>query len=155
MDNRITQFFVFWMSFEEKKNHCYIKLLFLFFLRYSVKWKQVLLKHPSLLLCSYLQCAELISVCFLPKVYPFLMNIVQAPLPKQKRHQSLRLALKSSFGFVIYFKSSCLKTCLQKDQLQNFMGRHHYLSGINNLTGVITLNSLFCHNCFANNVHKE
>lgn len=41
-----------------------------------------------------LQCGELISLHLLPKVSPFLMNIVWPP--QQRQHQSRSLALKTA-----------------------------------------------------------
>lgn len=124
--------------------------LFFSFLRYSVEWKQILEKHSLLPIspaCRTNQSSLLAQ--------GLSISDERCSAPPTKATSKPKTCTQNISGFVIYFKSSILKTCLQKDQLQNFLGRHHYLSDMNNWTGVITLNSLFCHNCFANNIQKH
>ncbi len=123
--------------------------LFFFFLRYSVEWKQILEKHsllPISRVCRTNQSSLLAQ--------GLSISDERCSAPPTKATSKPKTCTQNSSGFVIYFKSSILKTCLHKDQLQNFLGRYHSLSDMNNWTGVITLNSLYC-NCFANNIQKH
>lgn len=123
-------FLVFW-----RENESVICKAFLFFFihRYSVEWKQILEKHSLLPISPVCRTNQSSLVA-----QGLSISDERCSAPPTKATSKQKTCTQNSSGFVIYFKSSILKTCLQKDQLQNFLGRHHYLSDMNNWTGVIT-----------------
>jgi len=79
----------FSQSFEEKKNRWYVKL-FSFYSSSEIQRNEKKY-YRNIHCCRYLQWAELISLRFLPKVFPFLMNIVQPPNKGNIKAEALHL----------------------------------------------------------------
>lgn len=115
----------------------------LYFSSSDMLWKENKY-HRRLQSTSRLQCTKLISLCYLPKVFPFFISSVQ---PAQWGNMKEKAECsKDGFVFAVYVNLAYFSVFTERS-IPRLQGPT--LSKMNNLI-MITLNFLSCHNCLCN-----
>ena len=115
----------------------------LYFSSSDMLWKENKY-HRRLQSTACLQCTKLISLCYLPKVFPLFISTVQPPKWSNMKENAEHS--KDGFVFAIYVNLACFNRFTERS-IPKLQGPR--LSKMNNLI-MITLNFLFCHNCLYN-----